>query len=127
MLMQKKIARGPRAKRQDLPPAALPVHQVAAEAIAEQNRINDEILAQKATEPQPSSGFPNKGKYAWVRLHPGEDTGFTPKGEGKRKRKPSNKETSAQDLDAQDQHVTSPEKILPSMFQQSEAYVSPYA
>lgn len=55
------------------------MHEIAAEAIAEQMRINAEVKAQHAREAKVYSGGPRKGTCAWVRLQPGAATGFNPR------------------------------------------------
>ena len=112
--------RGPRAKRQDLPSEALRVHHAAAEAIAEQMRINDEIKSHQARDPNPAPGCSLKGKYAWVRLHPGEDTGFRPRVTQPKKPKSSNNANA-------DKDSTAPDHSLLRVHQPEETYVSPYA
>lgn len=80
--------RGLWATRHDLPPEAARVHHIAAEAIERQMRANAEHKAELVRQGNPAVAQ-NKGRYAWVRLHPGEDTGINPRAPKLSKPRPS--------------------------------------
>ena len=111
--------RGLWATRQDLPPEAVRVHHVAADLIEKQMRINAEQKAQDVAAGTPKAQ--NKGRYAWVRLHPGEDTGFNP-----RVIKPRIGKTKSTEERISKTSTPADSTVMPSM-EAEENYVSPYA
>lgn len=84
----------------------------------------------------------NKGRYAWVRLHPGEETGINPRASGKSSKRWPSKDTPCEDvtntsktIDTNTGSVISGvdvSDILPmsqeslSGFQTLQQYISPY-
>ena len=112
--------RGLWATRQDLPPEAARVHHVAADLIEKQMRINAEQKAQDVAAGTPKAQ--NRGRYAWVRLHPGEDTGFNPRvGSKPRKGKAKSYEDGASETSTPVGSTSIPG------IEADENYVSPYA
>ncbi|MCJ1439156.1 hypothetical protein MMC27_008547 [Xylographa pallens] len=128
------IMRGLWATRHDLPPEAARVHHIAAEAIEKQMRMNAEQKAELVRQGNPAVAQ-NKGRYAWVRLHPGEDTGISPRASKAAKRRSSkgtvsentttNSENSAFENAESEIRVMGQDLPLPD-FQALQQYVSPY-
>ena len=111
--------RGLWATRQDLSPEAARVHRVAADLIEEQMRVNAKQKVQDVAAGTPKAQ--NKGRYAWVRLHPGEDTGLNPRAIKPRKEKTKSTEEL---LSA----TSSPVGLTTiSSIEAVESYVSPFA
>ena len=126
--------RGLWATRHDLPPEAARVHHVAADAIERQMRVNAEQKAELVRQGNPAVAQ-NKGRYAWVRLHPGEDTGISPRASKSAKRRPG-KETAFENITTNSENyvfenaesetqIMGQESPLPG-FQALQQYVSPY-
>ncbi|MCJ1404165.1 hypothetical protein MMC11_007390 [Xylographa trunciseda] len=128
------IMRGLWATRHDLPPEAARVHHIAAEAIERQMRVNAEQKAELVRQGNPAVAQ-NKGRYAWVRLHPGEDTGINPRTTNSTKRRLSkeaasentttNSENSALEIIFSETVGTGQNSPQPD-FQALQQYVSPY-
>ena len=117
--------RGLWATRHDLPPEAARVHHIAAEAIERQMRLNAEQKAEHVRQGN-SPVAQNKGRYAWVRLHPGEDTGFNPRVPKASKR--WNKENAFDDTPTEpEMPSTIEESPIPPSYQEHLEYVSPYS
>lgn len=131
--------RGLWATRHDLPPEAARVHHVAAEAIERQMRLNAELKAEHVRNGN-SPVAQNKGRYAWVRLHPGEETGFNPR-QSKSSKRWSNKdngtendpETLLENANSE-QSMSTPElppamgeSPIPPGYQEHQEYISPYS
>ena len=133
------IMRGLWATRQDLPPEAARVHHVAAEAIERQMRLNAELKAEHVKNGN-SPVAQNKGRYAWVRLHPGEDTGFNPR-QSKSSKRWSNRGNGTEngiENGAENEHsemsISTPElgsaigeSPIPPGYQEHQEYISPYS
>ncbi|MCJ1388017.1 hypothetical protein MMC18_000861 [Xylographa bjoerkii] len=128
------IMRGLWATRHDLPPEAARVHHIAAEAIERQMRVNAEQKAELVRQGNPAVAQ-NKGRYAWVRLHPGEDTGINPRAPKSSKQHPSTgvasentttiSENSAFENADSETLGTGQVSPLPD-FQALQEYISPY-
>jgi len=132
--------RGLWATRHDLPPEAARVHAVAAEAIDRQMRLNAQLKAEHVRNGN-SPVAQNKGRYAWVRLHPGDDTGFNPrqsKGNSKRWANKDSKEDGSEQHEEHEGDTTTPDmptdtppttedSMIPYGYQEHQEYVSPYS
>ena len=127
------IMRGLWATRHDLPPEAARVHHIAAEAIERQLRVNAEQKAELVRQGNPAVAQ-NKGRYAWVRLHPGEDTGISPRASKATNRRPSKQFASEKTASRSEKPplVSESEAQIVgqdspmSGFQALQQYVSPY-
>lgn len=132
------IMRGLWATRHDLPPEAARVHHVAAEAIERQMRLNAELKAEHVRNGN-SPVAQNKGRYAWVRLHPGEDTGFNPRQSKSSKRwsKENGTENGTENGVENGNSEQTPgtpeltaamgESPIPPGYQEHQEYISPYS
>ena len=117
--------RGLWATRHDLPPEAARVHAIASEAIERQMRANAESKAELVRQGVPAVAQ-NKGRYAWVRLHPGEETGINPRTTKVGKQQSSKEITSEETAITLENQMFSPGSPLPDLHQLQE-YVSPYS